>query len=88
NVDSGIITIRLFERDGRACTSVRDNGAGIPGDVIDRIFEPYFSTKSLGTGIGLYMSKMIIERSMDGSIEAYNIEGGAEFVIVTGLESR
>ncbi len=82
---AGHITIRLYERDGQGCVSVSDSGGGIPDDVIDKIFEPYFSTKEMGTGIGLYMSKMIIERSMNGTIEANNIDGGAEFVVVTPL---
>ncbi|MEI6211090.1 MAG: CHASE domain-containing protein [bacterium] len=82
-VPDGHIRIRLFERDGRACVSVSDNGGGIPADVLEKIFEPYFSTKKMGTGIGLYMSKMIIERSMSGAIEAHNKDGGAEFVVVT-----
>jgi len=81
NIPEGFIKIRLFERDGFACAAVSDNGGGIPTDVIDKIFEPYFSTKEMGTGIGLYMSKMIIERSMKGTIEAHNIDGGAEFVV-------
>jgi signal transduction histidine kinase len=84
----GIVTIRLYERDGQGCVSVSDNGGGIPADVIDKVFEPYFSTKELGTGIGLYMSKMIIERSMNGSIVVHNIEGGAEFIIVTPMEGN
>ena len=81
NIPEGFIKIRLFERDGFACVSVSDNGGGIPVDVINNIFEPYFSTKEMGTGIGLYMSKMIIERSMKGTIEVRNIDGGAEFVV-------
>ena len=85
-VSDGKITVKIFERDGMGCTSISDNGGGIPDEVIDRIFEPYFSTKKLGTGIGLYMSKMIIERSMNGHIEVRNIEGGAEFIVVTPLE--
>ncbi|MEI6703702.1 MAG: CHASE domain-containing protein [Deltaproteobacteria bacterium] len=84
----GHITIRLYEFDGQGFVSVGDNGGGIADDVIDKVFEPYFSTKQMGTGIGLYMSKMIIERSMNGTIEAHNIEGGAEFVVVTPLERR
>jgi signal transduction histidine kinase len=81
----GRVDIILTEQDGKGWVSVRDNGGGIPIDILDRIFEPYFSTKESGTGIGLYMSKMIIERNMNGSIVARNIEGGAEFIVTTSL---
>ena len=87
-VAEGCITIRLSEHDGMGRVSISDNGGGIPPDVLDKIFEPYFSTKEMGTGIGLYMSKMIIERSMSGTIEAHNIQGGAEFVVVTPLNGN
>jgi PAS domain S-box-containing protein len=84
-VPQGAITIRLYEQDGQGCVAICDNGGGITDSVIDKIFEPYFSTKEMGTGIGLYMSKMIIERSMSGTIEAHNIEGGVEFIVMTPL---
>ena len=75
----GKITIRYGERK----ITVSDNGGGIPESIIDRIFEPYFSTKfsAQGTGIGLYMTKTIIERNMQGSIRAYNKESEAVFEI-------
>ncbi len=81
----GRVDIVLAEQNGQGFVLVRDNGGGIPGDILDRIFDPYFSTKGKGSGIGLYMSKMIVERNMMGSITAKNIEGGAEFSVCTSL---
>jgi len=77
------VTIQLIKEDDRALVTVRDNGGGIPEDIIDKIFEPYFSTKKgeKGTGIGLYMSKVIIENSGQGKLTARNTEDGAEFTI-------
>ena len=79
------VDIILAAQDGHGCVSVCDNGGGIPEEILGRIFDPYFSTKGKGSGIGLYMSKMIIERNMNGSITARNIEGGAEFSVCTPL---
>ncbi len=61
----------------------RDNGGGIDEKYMDKIFEPYFSTKfpTSGTGIGLYMVKEIISRHYNGSVSVKNIKDGAEFVI-------
>jgi signal transduction histidine kinase len=81
----GRVNLTLTEQDGWGCVSVCDNGGGIKEDILDRIFDPYFSTKGKGSGIGLYMSKMIIERNMNGSITVKNIEGGAEFSVCTPL---
>jgi PAS domain S-box-containing protein len=85
---SGRVDIVLTEQDGQGCVTVRDNGGGIPAEILDRIFDPYFSTKESGTGIGLYMSKMIIERNMKGGITVRNIEGGAEFIIASPLAAK
>ena len=76
----GLIEISLFNNS----VIVTDNGGGIPSDIIERIFEPYYTTKEQGkgTGMGLYMSKMIIEDNMDGKISITNIDGGAKFTIV------
>jgi len=81
----GRVDIVLSEQNRRGCVTVRDNGGGIPAEILDRIFDPYFSTKESGTGIGLYMSKMIIERNMKGGITARNIEGGTEFIVFSPL---
>lgn len=68
-----------FDRSNVIIT-VRDNAGGIPADIIGRVFEPYFTTKKSGTGIGLYMSKMIMD-NMGGAIAARNIDAGAEFIL-------
>ena len=78
-----LIVLRLFSERGKAVLTVADNAGGIHEAIIDKIFDPYFTTKGpeQGTGIGLYMSKAIIERKMGGRLTARNIAGGAEFRI-------
>lgn len=80
-VGNGQIRLRLEEREGNAVLSVEDNGGGIPEAVLPRLFEPYFTTKEQGSGIGLYMVKMIVERNMHGNVAAANIENGARFTL-------
>jgi two-component system sensor histidine kinase TtrS len=72
-----------LSRNGQLTVTVSDNGGGIDPEIIDKIFEPYFTTKfeSQGTGLGLYMSKLIIEEHMHGSLHAENSGDGAAFVI-------
>ena len=66
-----------------ALLEIKDNAGGISKENIDKIFDPYFTTKykSQGTGLGLFMSKMIIEKSLDGTLSHKNIDGGSVFCI-------
>jgi signal transduction histidine kinase len=77
----GRIVVRIDEEEGAVVMRVRDTGGGIPEAIQNRLFQPYFTTKEKGTGIGLYMSKMIVESHMGGSIQARNVEDGAEFAV-------
>ncbi len=86
NVAEGAIVIDI-RRDGeRAWVSVSDNGGGIAADILAKIFDPYFTTKTNSAGIGLYMSKMIMAH-MGGSIEVHPFEGGVEFRLVMPLDT-
>lgn len=79
-----VITVHFTHEDDQAIVTVSDNGGGIADDIIENIFDPYFTTKEMGkgTGIGLFMSKIIIEEHMGGSLTVSNRDGGAQFKIV------
>lgn len=82
-ITSGHINVNV-KSDGKFISvEVSDNGMGIPRKVLSKIFDPYFTTKEegKGTGIGLYMSKMVIEKHMKGRITASTGRDGACFEI-------
>lgn len=81
--ESGSIAIRLKVTGKITRLSIQDNGGGIKITPIDKIFEPYVTTKEQneGTGIGLYMAKLIIEKSMKGKLKVQNKDDGALFTI-------
>jgi PAS domain S-box-containing protein len=77
------ILIRSFAEGGKAVVTITDNAGGISDDIIDRLFDPYFTTKGpdKGTGIGLFMSITVIEKNMGGRLTVRNTVSGAEFRI-------
>lgn len=81
--ESGLITITSLCQTGACIITIEDNGGGIPKKAVEKIFDPYFTTKApdKGTGIGLYMAKTIIEKHMNGKISVTNGENGAIFAI-------
>ena len=82
SADAGTICIKTESSEEHVKIIFTDNGGGIPKEALPRMFEPYFSTKETGTGIGLYMCKTIIENKMKGKISVRNIREGAEFTIL------
>lgn len=82
-IESPKIIIKTKTVDNDIFISIKDNAVGVKEDIIHKIFEPYFTTKDevQGTGIGLYMSKIIIERNMNGQIYVENAKDGANFII-------
>ena len=74
---NGTIKLTLSLESNRLNIHVSDNGCGIRSDLVNKIFEPYFSTKENGSGIGLYMSKVIVEEHMGGNLSAASLPVGA-----------
>jgi len=90
--DDRVIFIETYQKDNNAIVSIKDTAGGIPEDIMEKIFEPYFTTKhqSQGTGLGLYMTHQIIIDSMKGKLDVENVSfeyenkqySGAQFSII------
>jgi len=82
-IENPKITININLCDSKVVVCVEDNAGGVSKDIVDNIFDIYFSTKrdKGGTGLGLYMSKLIIETKLKGKIELNNTKDGAKFII-------
>ena len=93
-----LIFIDIYTKNNKAIIEIKDNGGGIPKEIINKIFEPYFTTKhkSQGTGIGLYMTESIITKHLHSEIsvrnESYRYDGvdyvGAKFIITLYLSHQ
>jgi PAS domain S-box-containing protein len=84
NKKSGSVNIEVDASENFVAIHISNNGGNIPEEVLEKIFDPYFTTKfkSQGTGLGLYMAKTIIESNMNGKISAANDENGVVFTIL------
>jgi len=83
NIESPWLKITVSSENGTSLVSIADNAGGIPEDIVEKIFDPYFTTKGpqQGTGVGLFMAKSIIENNMGGRLTVRNTDVGAEFLI-------
>jgi C4-dicarboxylate-specific signal transduction histidine kinase len=83
NTEDARISLVSCSEESKTVVTVTDNAGGIDEGIINKLFNPYFSTKGAdrGTGIGLSMSKTIIEKNMGGTLTVRNTGNGAEFRI-------
>lgn len=89
-IENPYIKIKTFQDEDNYNLKICDNAGGIPKDIIGRIFDPYFTTKlgKGGTGLGLYMSKTIIEEHCNGKLTVTNGDDGAIFTIAIRKEQK
>jgi len=83
NVFNGVVQISLSKVESAYLIEINDNAGGITKSVISKIFEPYYTTKhkSVGTGLGLFMARKIIQERHNGTLEVKNIDKGSCFSI-------
>ena len=86
--DQNYIFLKLKEEDDKVIISIKDNGGGIQKDIINKIYEPYFTTKhqSQGTGLGLYMTFDMITNSLNGEIKEENVKYSYNNIDYTGAK--
>jgi signal transduction histidine kinase len=84
-IEKKVLNINIYEKEFNVYIEIEDNAKGIDKDIIEQIFDPYFTTKYKlgGTGMGLYIAKTIMINSFNGDISVINTNIGAKFIITT-----
>lgn len=82
-----LVEVNIYKFNNKLNISIEDNGGGVKKEMLNKLFEPYSSTKleKNGTGLGLYMSKMILQKNLSGNIVFENTKYGARFIILLNL---
>ena len=82
NSSEKTISIKLFQKDSKVVLFLEDTAGGIENESLEKILNPYFTTKDNGTGLGLYMVKLIIMNNFKGELKLVNSEKGLKFIIM------
>ncbi len=82
---AGKVHITVDKKGSSITVAIRNNGGNIPEEILDKVFIPYFTTREGGTGLGLYLSKAIMD-NMGGAIALHNVGDGAEVLLALPLE--
>jgi len=88
DVQNRQINITTLSKDKYSIVIYEDNAGGIKEENIEKIFDPYFTTKEYGTGTGLYMVKLVVQNSFDGKLKIQNTNKGVKFIIVLKSAKR
>lgn len=81
NISKPEIFIKLFKKEDKNILMIEDNALGVENNQLEKIMEPYYTTKDNGTGIGLYMVKFIIKNSFNSEVKVLNTQKGLSFII-------
>lgn len=82
------VYIKLFAKDSKVELFIEDNAGGIENKNLEKILDPYYTTKVDGTGIGLYMVKLIVKNNFNGELKVMNSEKGLKFIILLDLYQK
>ena len=79
--DGGKLTVQAEQRNGSVQVEIQDDGPGIPSEQISKIFEPFYTTKESGTGLGLYVTKQLVERNGGHIFLQSKLNQGTNFIL-------
>ncbi|MGB0989432.1 MAG: ATP-binding protein, partial [Halarcobacter sp.] len=80
-IENRKIEIITFSKDEKNYLIISDNAGGIKEENLEKIFDPYYTTKEEGTGVGLYMVKLVIKNSYNGNLKIENSTDGVRFIM-------
>ena len=88
NIENREINIKVLSKKSYTILIMEDNAGGVKEENLEKIFDPYYTTKSTGTGTGLYMVKLVIKNSLQGDLKINNSEKGLRYIIALPQEEE